>query len=178
MPQITVTKRKPSESLILFVAEGFGSGRFPIAPGTVGTLIGFAWIYVLLIPQNVWWYIAGIVAGFFAAVWLGGKAEEICGKKDPGSIVIDEITALPLALLGAVIANSKGVWTSPFPDYLGGKQIFVLVITFAGFRLFDVTKPWLIARAQNLPGGWGLVIDDFLAALPLLPVSYIAARFF
>jgi phosphatidylglycerophosphatase A len=41
----------------------------------------------------------------------------------------------------------------------------VLLAGFALFRLFDITKPLGIARLQNLPGGWGVVIDDTAAAL-------------
>ena len=44
--------------------------------------------------------------GFFVAVWLGRRAEQILGVEDPGSVVIDEITALPLAFIGPVILFS------------------------------------------------------------------------
>jgi len=171
-------KRTAGDKLILFVAEGLGAGRFPVAPGTAGTLVGFAWIYLLLIPQNFWFYMAGITIGFFAAVWLGGRGEAISGKKDPGSIVVDEIAAFPLAFLGAVIAFSKGAWTPPFSHYFQGKCWVVLFVAFAAFRFCDIAKPWIIARSQSLPGGWGLVVDDFLAALHVLPLTYAAAKLF
>jgi phosphatidylglycerophosphatase A len=169
--------RRFSERCILFVAEGFGTGRFPVAPGTVGTLAGFAWIYLLLVPQNVLIYVGGIVLGFFVAVWLGGRGEQIAGLKDPGSIVIDEIAALPLAFLGAVLVNSQGTWTPGFLFYTQGKQALALVVAFAAFRFFDIRKPWIIARSQNLGGGWGLVVDDFLAAFCVLPITYLGSRF-
>src|SRR5262245_13537285 len=98
-------RRTAAEKLIVFVAEGFGTGRFPVAPGTVGTLVGFVWIYLLLVPQSAWFYCLGTIAGFFASVWLGGRAEKILARKDPGSIVIDEIAALPAAFSGALLAT-------------------------------------------------------------------------
>src|SRR5689334_12363119 len=98
-------RRTAAEKLIVFVAEGFGTGRFPVAPGTVGTLVGFVWIYLLLLPESGLFYCFGTIAGFFASVWLGGRAETILERKDPGSIVIDEITALPLAFGGALLVT-------------------------------------------------------------------------
>jgi phosphatidylglycerophosphatase A len=169
------TNRTLSETAILFAAQGFGSGLFPVAPGTFGTLAGFAWIYLLLLPQSLWIYIAGIVIGFFVAVWLGRRAEQILGVEDPGSVVIDEITALPLAFLGPVILFSHNGATPPFSHYLTPKHLITCALTFALFRLFDITKPWLIHRSQNIPGGWGLVLDDFLAALPVIPVAWACA---
>ena len=36
---------------------------------------------------------------------------------------------------------------------------------FALFRFFDVLKPWPVQQSQSLPGGWGVTIDDVLAAI-------------
>jgi phosphatidylglycerophosphatase A len=36
---------------------------------------------------------------------------------------------------------------------------------FALFRFFDIVKPLGIKRLQHLPGGWGVVVDDVVAAL-------------
>jgi phosphatidylglycerophosphatase A len=66
------------------------------------------------------------------------------GKKDPSCVVIDEIAAVPVALAGV-----GGWW---------------IVLGFCLFRLFDVWKPWPIRQSQELPGGWGIVVDDLLAA--------------
>ena len=35
---------------------------------------------------------------------------------------------------------------------------------FVLFRLFDIAKPWPIRGSQSLPGGWGVTVDDLLAA--------------
>ena len=40
-----------------------------------------------------------------------------------------------------------------------------VVIGFALFRLFDVFKPWPIRKLEQLPGGWGIVLDDIAAGL-------------
>jgi phosphatidylglycerophosphatase A len=33
------------------------------------------------------------------------------------------------------------------------------------FRLMDVIKPFPANRSQNLPGGWGVMMDDLLAGI-------------
>lgn len=162
------------DKLAVFIAEGFGIGRLPIAPGTFGTILGFGWIYLLLLPRSIPIYLAGIPVGFCFTVWIGTWAEKVLQKRDPGSIVIDEITALPLAFLPAVILTSNGEPLLP-SAFLSGKLIVLPMLAFILFRFFDILKPFGIARIQSLPHGWGLASDDFLAAIPaaLLLTAYI-----
>jgi len=158
-------KRSLADKLVLFLAYGFGTGCIPFAPGTFGTAAGFLWIWLLLIPGEIWIYIGGIVAGFFLAVAIGARAERILGEKDPGAIVIDEIAALPLAFLPAVVATMVKGEPREFAFFWQGKAILLPLLAFALFRLFDIWKPLGIKQSQEVPGGWGLVIDDFLAAI-------------
>lgn len=144
--------------LILLVAEGFGTGRSPVAPGTFGTLVGFVWIYVLLLPRSAALYTLGTAAGLAVAVWIGSKAERILNQKDPGSIVIDEIAALPVAFLPVVFVDPPHAAHEYFV-----KHWIELCLVFVLFRLFDIWKPLGIRASQNAPGG--LVLDDALAAL-------------
>jgi phosphatidylglycerophosphatase A len=39
---------------------------------------------------NIWLFAGGTIAGIALSVWLCGVAEETIGKKDPGSVVLDE----------------------------------------------------------------------------------------
>src|SRR5688572_26843450 len=157
--------RSLADRIVVFVAEGFGTGRMPFAPGTFGTALGVAWIYLLLLPRNVSVYLAGIVLGFFLAVWIGHRAEHILQKTDPVSIVIDEITAMPLAFLPAVLLMQSDGTTPAAAAFFSGKALLLPVLTFFLFRFFDIVKPLGIARVQKAPGGWGLVLDDYLAAI-------------
>jgi phosphatidylglycerophosphatase A len=57
---------------------------------------------------------------------------------------------------------------SGLPDvtyFVTGHHWLWLVAIFAAFRFFDVVKPWPIRQSQSLPGGWGITIDDLLAAI-------------
>ena len=156
-------KRSLLEHLILFIAQGFGTGRIPLAPGTFGTAAGLLWIGLLLLPRDVWVYAGGILVGFFGAVWIGERAEKILGEKDPGSIVIDEIAALPLAFFPAVLATMTDGRTKSFSDFWQGNNVVLPLLAFVLFRFFDVAKPLGIKQSQTLR--WGLVLDDFLAAV-------------
>ena len=140
-------------SVVLFIAQGFGSGRIPFAPGTFGSLIGLLWSYLLWLTGNFGWYFLGTILGLAVSVWLCGKAERILNQTDPGSIVLDEIAAMPLCF--TVWLASHGL---TMPDWKIVLTMFVL------FRVFDIAKPWPIRRTQKLPGGWGVTVDDALAA--------------
>ncbi len=151
--------------LILLIAQGFGLGRIPLAPGTFGTVLGIPWTALLLLTGSPWLFSLGTIAGFGFAVWICGEAEELLGKKDPGSIVLDEIVALPLAYAGWLwfTLRSTGEWPNA-GRLLDGAHWLVTPGVFLAFRFFDVLKPWPIRPTQGLWGGLGVVADDVLAA--------------
>ena len=43
-------------------------------------------------------------------------------------------------------------------------RVRFLAVAFVAFRLFDITKPWPIRKFEKLPGGWGVMADDLVAA--------------
>jgi len=150
----------------LWVAQGFGVGRIPVAPGTFGSVVGVLWFGLLLMTGNLWLFIAGTIATVALSVWLCGAAERILGQTDPGSVVLDEIAAMPVCFLGwvAVLASKTGAL--PKCAYFFSPHTWPLTLgVFAAFRFFDVAKPWPVYQSQSLPGGWGVTIDDVLAAV-------------
>ncbi|HGY91884.1 MAG TPA: phosphatidylglycerophosphatase A, partial [Planctomycetes bacterium] len=77
------------------------------------------------------------------------------GRKDPQSFVLDE---------------AAGVWIAALR--LSGPHIDDLVVAFLLFRLFDIWKPWPVARLERLPGGFGVVYDDVAAGVLALVAGY------
>ena len=152
--------------LLLWLAQGFGVGRIPVAPGTFGSVAGLAWFALLLMAGNLWVFIGGTILGLVASVWLCGLGEKILGQTDPGSIVLDEIAAIPVcfaAWVGIIFSQTGGL---PAPGYFfSGKNLWLTLGVFAAFRFFDVLKPWPVKQSQALPGGWGVTVDDVLAAV-------------
>jgi phosphatidylglycerophosphatase A len=133
-------------------ATGLGTGFFPIAPGTAGSLLAVA-LYALFpaLPLGsdgvVGW---APIAFVFALTLLGVPAskwgEEEFGE-DGGPIVVDEILGQWIALM----------FLPPTP--------LVLVAGFLLFRAFDIFKPWPAGRSQEWGGGWGVMADDVFAGV-------------
>ncbi len=152
-------------SLSLWVAQGFGIGRIPVAAGTFGSVLGLGWFALLLALGNLWSFLAGTVVGLGLSVWLCGEGERILQKKDPGSVVLDEVAALPVCFLSWIIWCLVKSGSFPTPSELFSPRGWVITLgVFALFRLFDIAKPWPVKQSQAFPGGWGITIDDVLAA--------------
>lgn len=154
------------DRLLLWVAQGFGSGRAPFAPGTFGSVVGFGWFALLLAAGNVWIYAAGTLAGIAASVWCCGKAEKILQQTDPGSVVLDEICAIPVCFAAAVGLQLYHTGQMPLlAEFFSARTWPLAVGVFLAFRFFDVLKPWPVRQSQALPGGWGVTVDDVLAGI-------------
>ena len=143
-----------------FLAMGCGSGLSPVAPGTAGSLFGWAtWLLLQrLLPQWAWPLL--VLAGFAGGVWICERAARALGLHDPAPLVWDEIVAMWLVLWAAqwgVNALTGEYGLLPWPLQLAG---------FALFRLFDALKPGPVGWAdRKLSGGLGIMLDDIVAAV-------------
>ena len=160
--------------LILWLAQGFGIGRIPFAPGTFGSLLGVLWFAVLLSTQSIWGFVGGMVGGVIASVWICGRAEAILKQRDPGSIVLDEICAVPICFVPCVVSEwlRQAKWP-PLELFFGATTWYLTATIFVLFRVFDILKPPPVRQSQRLPGGWGVVTDDVLAAVYVCALSLI-----
>jgi phosphatidylglycerophosphatase A len=107
-------------------------------------------------------------------VWSANRAAEYWRQKDPPRVVIDEVSGQHLALLlGCGIplwwrAVSDAPWTGfpiglvTFRSELNWKY---LLLGFILFRVFDIWKPFPARQAESLPGGWGIMADDWVAGI-------------
>jgi phosphatidylglycerophosphatase A len=150
---------------LVWIAQGFGIGRIPIAQGTFGSVLGVLWFALLLASGKLWVLLTGSLAGLVLSVWLCDVAEKELQQKDPSSVVLDEITAIPVCFLAFVTLVALRTGVLPDLAYLlSGHHWYWILIVFAAFRFFDVVKPWPVRQSQSLPGGWGITVDDVLAA--------------
>ena len=152
-------------AFLLWLAQGFGVGRIPKAPGTFGSVVGFVWFALLLLTGRLWLYLIGTVIALGLSVWLCGVGEKILKAKDPGSVVFDEIAAIPVCFIGWIVVYLVKMGSFPSAGYFFSENLFPVLGVFVAFRLFDVWKPWPVRQSQSLPGGWGVTIDDALAAV-------------
>lgn len=153
-------------SFLLWLAQGFGIGRIPVAPGTFGSLLGLLWFALLLWPGNLWFFLGGTFFGVAASVRLCEAGEEILRQNDPGSVVFDEIAAIPLCFFGWLFIDLAQTGILPDLQYFVSKRVWPLTLgVFVLFRVFDIWKPWPIRQSQSIRGGWGVTVDDLLAAV-------------
>ena len=145
------------KSLIKWLATGFGTGLSPVMPGTVGTWVGLPLAWGLMQLPNIWCQAGTALLFVLVAVPICGTAEKMIGGKDPACIVADEYLTLPITVIGL---------TSPW----------ALLSGFVLHRIFDITKPPPIRQLQTIPGGFGIVVDDVLAALIALGINHLLFR--
>jgi phosphatidylglycerophosphatase A len=144
------------------IATWFGCGYSPFAPGTMGSLAALG-IAATLISRAGWqpWHFTVLAVLILApSIWAADVTARVCGKKDPGMVVVDEVIGQWLTLTGMASVNWKA--------YLGA---------FLLFRLFDVWKPVPIRQLEALPGGLGIVADDVMAGVYAALVLFLAGCF-
>lgn len=152
-------------ALALWMAQGFGVGRIGRAPGTLGSLLGMVWTVCLLALGSGWVALLLMISGWILSILCCGRAERLLGRTDPPSVVLDEIVAVPLCFAGWVAAETSVRGALPSPAWLFlGENWLVTLAGFVAFRFFDIVKPWPVRQSQKLPGGWGVTLDDLLAA--------------
>ena len=159
-----------SKKIALFLAQGLGTGLIPIIPGTFGSGLGFLWFLLIIAPGNFAFFGAAVLFSFFVSVICSEIAEGILNKHDPNCIVIDEIIAIPICFLGWMAVEPS--ITGPMWFFTEGRWKITLAILFA-FRVFDILKPWPVRQSQRFPGGWGVTVDDVLAAIYVAVISGI-----
>lgn len=141
-----------------WLAFGFGSGLSPFAPGTMGTIMAIPFAIALKHLSPGWYWLVMSLT-FALGVWVCGHVSRKLGVHDHGGIVWDEMVGYWIT-----VALIPLQW----PWLLAG---FIL------FRIFDILKPWPINQLdQKVSGGFGIMIDDVLAALYALAILALAQR--
>lgn len=108
-----------------------------------------------------------------AGVWASDRVAKRFREKDPQYVVIDEVSGQHLTLLlGCGIPiwwkSATLSWTATpigltsMPSALNWKY---LLLGFILFRVFDIWKPFPARQAESLPGGWGIMADDWIAGI-------------
>lgn len=132
----------------VLLATGLGCGFAPVAPGTVGSVLGAV----------IWWFVFAEldyyvrVAASFAVFLLGVLVVDAAVKRyrlgDDRAIVLDEVVGMWFALL------------------FMPKSIPWVAAAFVLFRIADIVKPWPASWVDTrVRGGLGIMADDLIAGL-------------
>jgi phosphatidylglycerophosphatase A len=120
------------------------AGYFPIAPGTVGTFCGA--VFLLVFKPAGWTLVAVALLVFVVGVAASGAAEVVLNRKDSRHIIIDEF-------VGCLITM-----------FFVEQSLVNLAMGFFIFRFFDIVKPPPVNWMEKLRGGYGVMMDDVMAA--------------
>ena len=162
----TATARKPW--LSYFLATAGGAGYLPAAPGTWGSMVGVLLYWITCCTSllgrsrlDLYWRGTHYGQPFYpwaiplalliavAGVAVSTRVARFAGRKDPQFIVIDEVSGQFFTYLLALAPLN---WK-------------YLLLGFILFRGFDTGKPFPARQAEALPGGWGIMADDWMAAV-------------
>ena len=131
----------------------FGAGLLKPGPGTWGSAAAaLLWLaaargWHLAAAPLAWLTAAAALAAIAIGVPAATRVEQQSQREDPGHVVIDEVAGQWIALIHARV------------DLAHWLAAFLL------FRLFDIFKPWPARQLENLPAGWGIVLDDVAAGV-------------
>lgn len=145
----------------------FGLGYMPVAPGTWGSLgaivvaglllwamratgTGAAYDAVLAVLLLVSCALS-VVWGRWAVEYFGARARK---PGDPSHFVLDEVA---------------GQWLSVIVLPVAGLSLQACAVAYAAqfllFRVADIVKPPPARQLENLPDGWGILLDDLASAV-------------
>ncbi len=129
------------------ISTFFGIGFIPFAPGTLTSIV-IVLLYKYYLYRLSWpVYALILILLFFIGVYASTDYSTALNKKDPRKIVIDEALGQLLVLF-----RMSDAW-------------FPVLSCFVLFRVFDIVKPFPIRKIEKLPTGWGIMLDDVVAAV-------------
>ena len=138
-----------------FLGAGFGSGLFPVAPATAGSLVALVIYWWIPLTGDSPGLFILIGAGFLLGIWATQKMSTATNP-DPKQAVWDEFI---------------GMWATCI---MIPKTIPWMASAFICFRILDIWKPWPIRRLERLHGGVGIMSDDLLAGVFGAVILYVA----
>jgi phosphatidylglycerophosphatase A len=194
--------RKGRPILSIFLATACGLGYIPKAPGTFGSVAGLVlallpyqllslkrglliqtvlirgvWVDPLLVLQ-IWITLCVALLG----VWTATRAARYWHEEDPQRVVTDEVSGQHITLL---LGSALPIWWRPaaaswapsrmgFITYQSALNWKYLLLGLILFRVFDIWKPFPVRQAESLPAGWGIMADDWVAAIYAGLILWIA----
>ncbi|MBF0485774.1 MAG: phosphatidylglycerophosphatase A [Candidatus Omnitrophica bacterium] len=157
MPLKTKDDERMNPALARWVATFFRVGDFPFAPGTAASAVGLVMAYYC--RSNIWLYLGVLILVTVLGFMTSGIVEKAMGKKDPGCVVIDEVSGIMISFLLIPVFS----WP-------------VMVAGFFLFRAFDMFKIYPEDKFEAMGGAKGIMLDDMMAGVYTNIVLQIGIR--
>jgi len=133
-----------------------GIGGLPIS-GTLASFVTVAIYFLFFSNFNIFFFFIFIfLLGVYSFYYLDQTINKYFVTKDPKEIVIDEFLGQSIPLL------------------LCGKEIFLILLSFLIFRVFDILKPWPCNYFdQKHKNAFGVILDDVIAGFYTFLIIYL-----
>lgn len=145
------------------IATSLGVGFLPWCPGTWSAILAtLLWLPLYLWATPVVNFFVTLGATFvvcWAGTWASSVSEKYWGP-DPVAACVDETVGQWIALLPLCVGIQGAPW-------------WLILVSLALFRLFDIFKPLGIRMCERLPRGYGMMADDVLAGLYAAVIVFI-----
>jgi phosphatidylglycerophosphatase A len=167
-------------SLFVLVSLLLSRSRFGGLGLDLPTFNGHPAPVLILVPSILSFAIIALVG-----VWSSSRASDYAGERDPQYVVIDEVSGMHLTLVLAIMPLGLPTHLVPRDD----ASVFALysafsllnwkylLLGFILFRVFDIWKPWPVRQLEKLPGGWGIMADDWMAGIYAAILLRVALHF-
>ncbi|MCK4519145.1 MAG: phosphatidylglycerophosphatase A [Candidatus Omnitrophica bacterium] len=133
------------KKIIDYTASCGHIGYIPLGGGTIAALAGT--ILYAFIADFFTTYLIILISTAAIGLLITKKAGEIYKQKDSPKIVIDEFSASLLVF------------------FMIPAELKYLIIGFILFRIFDITKPYPANKLDDSSSTFGVMGDDFVAAI-------------
>jgi phosphatidylglycerophosphatase A len=144
-----------------------GVGYLP-ASGTFASLLTCLLLWPLLAwaspLEQIGVAIIGTIVFSALNITLAPWAIKEFNDEDPGKFVLDEAAGICLTIL-------------LLPPRMGWAAGITLAAAFVAFRIFDITKIPPAKQLEQLPTGWGILLDDLAAAIYANLVCQLVLRY-
>ena len=177
-------------SAVFFLRPTSVGGLFPLHPDSDAVLtdnhflVPGSDIHNAILALPVFCALALLVLLAAIGVWSASRAAAYARIEDPQFVVIDEVAGQHLALLLPLVPIALPHFTAhmDFSDFaiffaLSLINWKYLLLGFILFRVFDIWKPWPIRGLEKLPGGWGIMADDWMAGIYAAILLRVALHF-
>ena len=151
---LAVIRKLNMKASYVWIATWLGSGFLRPAPGTWGSLAAIPFGITLCMTPNI----LSLIIAIILVTWVGTKAtqafQNATHTHDSKMIVIDEVAGqwiamLPIAWFWADLTAHHGIF---------------IIVSFALFRLFDITKPWPACYFdKKVESAFSVMADDLIA---------------
>ena len=143
-------------SLAKIFTTFFYLGYSPIAPGTIGSIAAIILWWFFFNNNFLYFLTFFLIYILFAYIFtqIHLNVEE---KEDPSEIICDEIVGqfIPLFIISST------------------NDIYLILIAFVSFRIFDIYKLYPANYAETIHGANGVIMDDVIAGIYALIIVFI-----